>query len=279
MTDYQRIAEAISFIRAHSTEQPSLDRVADHIGLSAYHFQKLFKKFAGVSPKRFLQHITSEQAKKHLRASESILETSFTVGLSSSGRLHDLIINAEAVTPGEYKSGGSGLRIVYGCHSTPFGDCLLAHTTRGICRLEFFDSTTQADCIKRLHTHWPEAEIICEPARGKNYIQQIFFATASINSPLPLHLRGTNFQLKVWQALLNIPPGCVTSYGALAGLIGRPNAGRAVGTALGNNPVGYLIPCHRVLRNDGLSGGYRWGEERKMAILGYEWSHSTAGDR
>lgn len=273
MTDYQRVAQAIRFIRKNAIEQPSLNIVASHIGLSPHHFQKVFKRFAGVSPKRFLQHITSEQAKKHLLASESILDASFAVGLSSPGRLHDLIVNTEAVTPGEFKTGGAGLRIVYGCHPTPFGHCLLAHTDRGICSLTFYEPPSGEENIRKLQQDWPEADIIFDPTQTQKYIQQIFPSPAEIvSSPQSLLLRGTNFQLKVWQALLKIPPGCVTSYGDLAKRIGQPKASRAVGTALRHNPIGYLIPCHRVLRNNGHSGGYRWGEDRKMVILGYEWS-------
>jgi len=280
MTDYQRIAQAIRFIRTNAIEQPSLDTIAGHIGLSPHHVQRLFKRFAGVSPKRFLQHLTSEEAKKHLLASESILDASFAVGLSSPGRLHDLIVNTEAVTPGELKSGGAGLRIVYGRHPTPFGDCFLAHTGRGICSLEFYDSPSEGENIQTLRKNWPEADIIFDPSQTQKHIKRIFPSPAELKPiPLSLLLRGTNFQLKVWQALLKIPPGCVTSYGDLAVRIGQPKASRAVGTALGHNPIGYLIPCHRVLRNDGNSGGYRWGKERKMAILGREWNGTLDKDR
>lgn len=273
MSDYQRIAAAIEFLQTFATEQPSLDDVAQHIGLSPFHFQRLFKRFAGVSPKRFLQHLTSEYAKELLRSSESVLETSFAVGLSSPGRLHDLMINVEAMTPGEYKSGGENLLINFGFHSTPFGNCLIAVTNRGICRLEFQDSATEEDCVQNLMEAWPNAIINRDPATTEGYIEHIF-TRQQIKQTKPLHLllKGTNFQLKVWQALLNVPSGCITSYGYLANQIDQPRASRAVGTALGNNPIGYLIPCHRVLRGDGAIGGYRWGTERKLAILGYEFN-------
>lgn len=271
MSDYQRIAEAISFIRSHTTQQPQLELVAKQVGLSPYHFQRLFKRLAGVSPKRFLQYLTAEQAKQLLKQSRTVLDTSFAVGLSSPGRLHDLMINIDAMTPGEYKSGGENLHIFYGRHPTPFGDCLLALTRRGICRLEFIDPTAENIIIEKLHEEWPHAHIERQPERTKQSVQQIFYpADSGDDKPLTLLLQGTNFQLKVWQALLNIPPGCVTSYGELAQKIGHTGSGRAVGTALGNNPIGYLIPCHRVLRGDGTIGGYRWGEERKYALLGYE---------
>lgn len=275
MSDYQRIATAIEFLQTSAIEQPSLDNVAQHVGLSSFHFQRLFKRFAGVSPKRFLQHLTSEYAKELLRSSESVLETSFAVGLSSPGRLHDLMVNVEAVTPGEYKSRGERLRINYGFHPTPFGNCLIAVTDRGICRLEFQDSAPEEDYIQNLMDSWPNAMINRNPGKTQGYIEQIFtLQQRNQTRPIHLFLKGTNFQLKVWQALLNIPSGCITSYGYLAKQIDQPHASRAVGTALGNNPIGYLIPCHRVLRGDGAIGGYRWGTNRKLAILGCEFGHS-----
>ncbi len=267
--DYQRIANAISYLRGAALDQPSLDEAANHIGLSPYHFQRLFKRFAGVSPKRFLQHLTSEHAKHLLRASVPVLETSFAVGLSSPGRLHDLTVNVEAVTPGEIKSGGEGLRIAYGIQSSPFGDCLLAQTERGICRLEFIDRENPQQALERLKKDWPQAQLLEDPAATLETSEQIF-EQGQKSSPLTLLLRGTNFQLQVWQALLNIPVGNITSYGQLAKQLGQPGASRAVGTAVGQNPIGYLIPCHRVLRGDGNLGGYRWGIERKQAILGKE---------
>lgn len=266
--DYQRIASAISYLREHSQDQPSLDELAGQIGLSPYHFQRLFRRFAGVSPKRFLQHLTTQSAKQLLRQSLSVLETSFAVGLSSPGRLHDLLISVEAVTPGEYKSGGENLHIVYGCHPTPFGDCLLATTRRGICRLNFNDDNLP-QLIAGLQRGWPRASIDQDQEHTAPLIAQIF-SHRSGDKPLPLLLRGSNFQLQVWRALLQIPEGTVTSYSYLAEKLGHPRASRAVGTAIGQNPIGYLIPCHRVLRNDGGLGGYRWGSDRKLAILGRE---------
>jgi len=267
--DYQRIAKAISYLRGAALDQPSLDEAANHIGLSPYHFQRLFKRFAGVSPKRFLQHLTSEHAKQLLRASVPVLDASLGVGLSSPGRLHDLMVNAEAVTPGEIKSGGQGLRIAYGVQSSPFGDCLLALTERGICRLEFIDLENPQQALERLKKDWPQAQLLEDPAATLETSGQIF-DQGEKSTPLTLLLRGTNFQLQVWQALLNIPVGNITSYGQLAKQLGQPGASRAVGTAVGQNPIGYLIPCHRVLRGDGNQGGYRWGIERKQAILGKE---------
>ena len=278
--DYQRIATAIQFLKNSTLEQPSLDEIAKHVGLSPAHFQRLFHRFAGVSPKRFLQHLTGDQAKKLLIQSVSVLDTSFAVGLSSPGRLHDLLINVTAVTPGEYRSGGINLQIKYATHQTPFGRCFIAITERGICQLEFIDSDNGAEAsFVRLQKVWPNANITENPIATGETIQQIFFPLEdSSNKPLLLLLQGTNFQLQVWQALLKIPVGCVASYGYLAKAIGKPTASRAVGTAIGNNPISYLIPCHRVLRSDGGIGGYRWGIERKLAILGKELSKTKESE-
>jgi len=243
--------------------------------LSPYYFQRLFHRFAGVSPKRFLQHLTTGYAKQLLEQSTPILETSLSVGLSSSSRLHDLLISVEAVTPGEYKSGGEGLEIRYATHPTPFGDSLIAITQRGICRLEFIDATEEKDAVLRLTKYWPGAQIIEDKTSTAKTIRQIFNQQKEQpDKPLTLLLQGTNFQLKVWQALLQIPEGSLTSYGLLAQQIGHPKASRAIGTAIGNNPISYLIPCHRVLRANGEIGGYRWGVERKLAILGREFCKS-----
>lgn len=269
--DYQRITQAIHFLRSVAPEQPSLDEAAAQLGLSPYHFQRLFRRFAGVSPKRFLQHLTTEHAKQLLQQSTSILDTSFSVGLSGPGRLHDLLVNVEAVTPGEYKSGGIDLTIEYALHPTPFGECFIAVTERGICRLEFIDSVVDTMAAQRLKKAWPKALLQEEKVKTGKVIQQIFNSNHNpANKPLLLLLQGTNFQLKVWQALLKIPQGCVASYGYLADKLGQPNASRAVGTAIGNNPISYLIPCHRILRGDGGIGGYRWGIDRKLTILGKE---------
>ena len=270
--DYQRIAKAIHFLKSSALDQPSLDEAAKQVELSPYHFQRLFRRFAGVSPKRFLQHLTSNQAKKLLQQSTSILDASFAVGLSSPGRLHDLLINVTAVTPGEYKSGGMNLQIKYAIHQTPFGRCFISITERGICQLEFIDTDNEtATSILRLQKAWPNATIVKDQTVTGTTIQQIFSPLKKpVDKPLLLLLQGTNFQLQVWQALLRIPEGCVTSYGYLAKKVGKPTASRAIGTAIGNNPISYLIPCHRVLRSDGGIGGYRWGADRKLMILGKE---------
>jgi len=269
--DYRRIEQAIAYLEEHALEQPSLDDVAEHIGLSSYHFQRLFKSWAGVSPKRFLQYLTIENAKKLLRESVSVLDTALDVGLSGPSRLHDLFVSVEAMTPGEFKSQGKDLRISYGFHATPFGECLLAVTPRGICSLAFVDPETRSVALNELQETWRESTLIEDQNAGKEAIKIIFSQTrGQIQAPLKVLLRGTNFQVKVWEALLRIPEGVVVSYSSLAGAVGHPGGHRAVGAAAGNNPVGYLIPCHRVLRANGEIGGYHWGTARKRAILARE---------
>lgn len=269
--DYQRIARAIHFLEEHKLDQPSLDDVAEHIGLSPFHFQRLFRRWAGVSPKRFLQFLTAEHAKQLLHDSASVLDTCFEVGLSSPGRLHDLMVSVEAVTPGEFKTGGEGLEIRFGFHDTPFGTCLIGLTERGICHLGFLDTKETEAARDELKRAWPEAELFEDANASRSVIQQIFGNSQSRTSePIPLLLIGTNFQLKVWQALLKIPEGALTSYHQLAKQLGSPTASRAIGNAVGKNPIAYLIPCHRVLRSNGELGGYRWGIDRKKALLGRE---------
>lgn len=273
--DYRRIEQAIAYLEEHALEQPSLDEVAEHIGLSSYHFQRLFKSWAGVSPKRFLQYLTIENAKKLLRESVSVLDTALDVGLSGPGRLHDLFVSVEAMTPGEFKSQGKDLRISYGFHATPFGECLLAVTPRGICGLAFVDPETRSVALNELQETWREATLVENQNAGKDAIKIIFGQTRGhTQAPLKVLLRGTNFQVKVWEALLRIPEGTVVSYSSLADAVGHPRAHRAVGTAAGHNPIGYLIPCHRVLRANGEIGGYQWGTARKRAILAREAAFS-----
>ncbi len=269
--DYQRIEAAIRYLEEHSTEQPPLEKVAGHIGLSPFHFQRLFKRWAGVSPKRFLQHLTIENARQLLRDSASVLETAYAVGLSSQGRLHDLFVNIEAVTPGEYKQQGQDIVIRYAFRETPFGECLLAQTDRGICFLGFVNRDNQTDVFEELKSRWPRASLIEDRKASQDSIQRIFHTGNSPQQePVQLFLKGTNFQLKVWEALLRIPEGAVISYGDLAEAVGYPKAHRAVGTAVGQNPVAFLIPCHRVLRASGEVGGYHWGTTRKKAMLALE---------
>jgi AraC family transcriptional regulator, regulatory protein of adaptative response / methylated-DNA-[protein]-cysteine methyltransferase len=265
--DYLRIEQAILYLENHYKDQPSLEDVAASIGLSEFHFQRLFTRWAGVSPKRFLQFLTKESAKELLERSENLMDATYQVGLSSLGRLHDLFVTTEAVTPGEYKSRGAGLTIRYGIHPTPFGKCLIGVTERGICHLGFVQ-TSEGDAIDALVSDWQEAKMIEDHHSTASLIAPIFVLNR--REELHLHLRGTNFQLKVWEALLNIPSGAVTTYEGLATQIGKPGASRAVGTAVGHNPIAVLIPCHRVIRKLGEFGNYRYGAARKMALLGWE---------
>jgi len=282
-SDYARVEAAIKYIEERATAQPSLEEVAGQIGLSTYHFQRLFTRWAGVSPKRFLQYITVEAAKKLLDESASVLDTALDVGLSGPSRLHDLFISAEAVTPGEFKRSGEGLEIRYCVRPTIFGDCLVAASPRGLCAVEFLDVTdprAAPAALETLKRRWNKATFVEDPTAGKAALDLLTpGATLSSSQPLALHLKGSNFQLKVWQALLAIPDGHLISYSQLAEKIGAPGAARAVGTALGQNPIAFIIPCHRVLRASGEIGGYKWGIERKKAIIAFEATALSAARR
>lgn len=268
--DYLRIEQAILYLENHFKDQPNLDEVAANVGLSEYHFQRLFTRWAGVSPKRFLQFVTKESAKDLLDKSENLLDTTHQVGLSSLGRLHDLFVNTEAMSPGEYKSRGEGVTIRYGIHLTPFGKCLIGLTERGICHLGFVQGS-EGEAIDNLVNDWKEAKMIEDYRATASLVEPIFSLQFNTRiKPLTLHLRGTNFQLKVWEALLQIPAGSVSTYEGIASRIGNPNALRAVGTAVGHNPIAVLIPCHRVIRKAGEFGKYRYGALRKKALLAYE---------
>lgn len=270
-TDYARIERAIRYLDRERAAAPSLAAVAEHVGLSEAHFQRLFTRWAGISPKRFLQHRTAEIVKQLLRERRPLLDVTYEAGLSGPGRLHDLLVNAEAVTPGEFQRAGEGLVIRYGFHPTPFGECLIAVTSRGICHLAFTQPITRAEALARLRHDWGGAELVADQQGTRGAAAKAFPPPGSAPSPgLALHVKGTNFQLKVWKALLEIPTGSVTTYGDLAKAIGDPNASRAVGTAVGSNPVSYLIPCHRVIRATGELGGYAWGPDRKRTMLALE---------
>jgi AraC family transcriptional regulator, regulatory protein of adaptative response / methylated-DNA-[protein]-cysteine methyltransferase len=241
--------------------------VAAHVGVSASHFQRLFSRWAGLPPKRFLQVLTLEQARPALLRAEPLLAVSEQAGLSSASRLYDHCVQLDAMTPGEIRSGGAGLLIHYGIHDTRFGPVLLAATARGICRLEFVDAGIDPAAL--LASLWPHAELRQDAARSADWVTQVFASSPS-DRPLSLHVAGTNFQVSVWRALLQVPSGTLTSYGRLAAALRRPGAARAIGQAVGSNPVALLIPCHRVIRESGALGGYRWGESRKRAMLWYE---------
>jgi AraC family transcriptional regulator, regulatory protein of adaptative response / methylated-DNA-[protein]-cysteine methyltransferase len=269
--DYTRIARAIRYIEANAARQPDLNEVASQVGLSEYHFQRLFTRWAGISPKRFLQFLTRENVKARLAASDDLLDATYAAGLSGPGRLYDLFVQTEAVTPGEYKTRGTGVEIAYGFHPSPFGECLLALTARGICFLAFVDSG-RPSALDQLRRLWPNASLSEAPGRTLPIVERIFSPVS--DAPLPLHLRGTNFQIKVWEALMRLPPGKVITYQALAEQIQSSAAARAVGNALAQNPLAYLIPCHRVLQKSGHFGNYRYGSTRKKAILGWEQAHA-----
>lgn len=270
MSDYDRIAEAISFIVGRVDSQPSLQEIAGHIHLSPFHFQRLFSRWAGVTPKRFLQVLTLERAKQLLSASKPLLEVSDSLGLSSGSRLYDHFVHLEAVTPGEYKTGGLGLTIEYAVHDTPFGKAFIATTPRGICSFAFLDSMGIDAHLTVLHKKWPQAMVHQDRQRTLAVVRTMFSAEMKSDRPVSLHVSGTNFQISVWKALLQIPPARVASYSQVATAIGHPNSARAVGLAAGANPVAFLIPCHRVIQQSGKLGGYHWGETRKQAIHAWE---------
>lgn len=297
MSDYARIEEAIRYLEEHFREQPTLNELSSHLGLSPFHLQRLFTRWAGISPKRFVQFLTADYAKELLRNSVSVLDATYEAGLSSPSRLHDLLINVKAVSPGEYKSGGKDIEIRYGFHDTPFGMCLLGVTDRSICALSFLSSQEngagKTAVYQMLKSDWSSATLVEKPEETMPLVEQIFpqnfrnldgsstqenvNKTNSIKQQLDLSqrqmnllLRGTNFQIKVWEALLKIPAGGLWSYSDVAREIGNPKAVRAVGSAVGVNPIAYLIPCHRVIRKSGAIRDYRWGILRKKVLVGWE---------
>ncbi len=271
MSDYDKIATAIDYIRKNKTKQPSLNDIAAQVHLSPFHFQRLFSHWAGTTPKRFLQILTLEHAKTLLSDNSlSVLEASNAVGLSSGSRLYDHFIHIEAVTPSEYKQAGRGLDIAYGIHATPFGEAFIAITARGVCKLSFIDQETKASLCQQTQAAWPEATLHEDTQATAAMIKKMFYQMPDNTTPLALLIKGTNFQLNVWQALLNIKPGNVATYKQIAKSIGKPKASRAVGTAIAANPVAVIIPCHRVIRQNGALGEYRWGPTRKHAILSRE---------
>ena len=268
--DYERVETAIRFLEKHVQDQPSLEEVARSVHLSLFHFQKIFRRWAGVSPKGFLKCLTIANAKQRLAESRSLLDTAYDSGMSGPGRLHDLFVSVEAMTPGEYKKGGEGIRIQYGIHPSPFGKTLVALTPRGLCGLSFLRDDSDRAPLRELRSRWPKADFDAAPPKTARVVDLIFNPRPSSRKKIPLWLKGTPFQLKVWEALLRIPEGSVAAYKTLAEMAGHPKAVRAVGTAVGQNPVAYLIPCHRVIRETGVLGDYRWGSARKKAMLVWE---------
>lgn len=269
-SDFARISQAIDFLDRHVDEQPSLDEVARHVGLSPSHLQRLFRGMTGLSPKRFLQFATAAYVRGLLSESRPILETSLLAGLSSPSRLHEVVLHADAVSPGALKRRGAGLSIRFGVHPSPLGPALVARTDRGLCALTFAEASEAA--LSDLRSRWPLA-VFQEDASATRPVIDWMFGAAPRPRVVDLHLSGTNFQLRVWEALLRIPDGAVASYGDVARALGLPaGAARAVGTAVGANPIAVLIPCHRVLRDTGAFGGYRWGLPRKRTLLAWEAS-------
>lgn len=268
-TDYGRIAAAIGYIREQYTTQPDLDQIAEKVHLSPFHFQRLFTEWAGVSPKKFLQYITLEHAKKMLRQNGATLfETAFETGLSGTSRLHDLFTHIEGMTPGEYKNGGQNLNINYSFAESPFGNILVASTPKGICHMAFADEENEA--LATLRSRFPNAAYRQMTDLMQQNVLHIFTRDWSQLQEIKLHLRGTDFQIKVWEALLKIPMGRLTTYGDIAKHIESPGASRAVGSAIGDNPVAFLIPCHRVIQSTGMVGGYHWNPLRKTTLIGWE---------
>lgn len=267
--NYERIAQAIQYIQQNFQQQPQLDEVAAHIHLSPAHFQRLFTDWVGTSPKKFLQYISVEYAKQILKQEQgSVFDATFATGLSSTSRLHDLFVQIEGMTPAEYKHGGQSLTIHYQFAETLFGEVLIASTHKGICALSFVDD--RAEALAQLKLQFPQAVFIEQIDAFQQSALALFQKDQQQLAEIKLHLKGTDFQLKVWQSLLKIPMGQLATYGELAKVINHPKAARAVGSAIGSNPVAFLIPCHRVIQSSGLFGGYEWGNVRKTAIIGWE---------
>ncbi len=267
---YHTIEKALCYLHQHRQSQPSLAELAAHCHLSEFHFQRLFTDWAGVSPKRFLQCLNRDYARACLLQGDAVTCTSDKTGLSSSGRLHDLFVTLEAITPGNIKSGGEGITFITGIHPSPFGDVFIALTERGIHQLAFTDQ--QHHSLQALQAQWPQATFVKDPSITQSSIEQIFHPSKQKRQALTLWIKGSNFQFKVWEALLTIPQGKLNSYSGIARHIQQPQAARAVGSAVAKNPIAYLIPCHRVIKNLGVLGHYRWGEIRKQAIVGRELS-------
>ncbi|MFH7016762.1 bifunctional helix-turn-helix domain-containing protein/methylated-DNA--[protein]-cysteine S-methyltransferase [Flavobacterium sp. FlaQc-47] len=268
--NYNRIAEAIDYIKSNFKEQPNLDEVAEKVHLSPFHFQRLFTDWAGTSPKKFLQYISVEHAKKILKENNraTLFDAAFDTGLSGTSRLHDLFVNIEGMTPSEYKNGGKNLEINYSFAESPFGNIIVASTNKGVCFMAFAEDEETG--FPDLQNKFPNATFSKKLDLAQQNALFIFQNDWSKLSEIKLHLKGTDFQLKVWETLLKIPMGKLSTYGTIAQQIEKPNASRAVGTAIGSNPVAFLIPCHRVIQSSGTFGGYMWGNTRKTAIIGWE---------
>jgi AraC family transcriptional regulator, regulatory protein of adaptative response / methylated-DNA-[protein]-cysteine methyltransferase len=273
-SDYATVREAIRYLSQRWTDQPALDDLATHLGLSATHIQKLFKRWCGLSPKEFVQAITLDHARHMLTGSASVLDTAHEVGLSGGGRLHDLFVTHEAMTPGDVKRRGEGLDIAYGFHATPFGDAVVLATARGVAGLAFVNDDagqSRPEALADMTRRWPAASFIEAPTATQPHAAGIFNRESwTREQPVRLVLIGTDFEVRVWESLLRIPMGRAVTYADIARHLGRPSASRAVGSAVGRNPISFVVPCHRVLRGDGNLGGYHWGLTRKRALIGWE---------
>lgn len=273
---FAMVERAIVFIRSRARSQPSLAEIAEAVGVSEFHLQRTFSAWAGLSPKRFLQYLTKERAKSALRESADILSAAHASGLSGPGRLHDLMVSCEAMTPGEYKRQGAGVEVGFGIGDTPFGEALIGWTARGVCHLVFCEQD-RADRLQQFMTAWSAATLTRDDQAAAAVCMRIF-DSAPETGQLHLLLRGTNFQIKVWEALLKIGSSRLVSYSTLAGIAGVPQAQRAVGSAIAANQIGFLIPCHRVIRGSGEVGRYRWGGSRKLAMQVWEAGRAGAED-
>jgi len=269
--DYDQVRRAIEFITNAVTRQPSIDEIAHAVGTSPTHLHHLFRRWAGLSPKAFLQAVTLDRAHDLMRDGANLLDASFELGLSGPGRLHDLFVTHEAMSPGEWKGGGSGLQIFWGFHGSPFGRALVMASERGLCGLAFSEAGSEAAAIEDMQRRWPAARFIEDPTRTAELAHRVFEPSRwSHDQPLRLILIGTDFEIRVWETLLSIPLGETTSYSAIAAAIGTPKASRAVGAAVGKNPISFVVPCHRVIGKSGAITGYHWGLTRKRAMLGWE---------
>lgn len=278
---YDRIAAALDLIAERQADQPTLEAMARAAGMSPFHFQRVFTRWVGISPKKFLQYLTLDYAKARLAEADSVLGAALDVGLSGPGRLHDLFVTHEAVTPGAFKLRGAGLTIRWGWQPSPFGDCLLMATDRGVCGIAYAQTEGggegRAAAFADMTARWPSATFVEDEAGTASLAARVFDTALRRGSPLPLHLCGTNFQIRVWDALLRIPPGALVTYGGIAAAIGDPRAARAVGAAVGANPISWIIPCHRAILSNGYLRDYAWGKPRKAAMIGWEANARAGG--
>ncbi|MDB5593750.1 MAG: methylated-DNA--[protein]-cysteine S-methyltransferase [Hyphomicrobiales bacterium] len=278
--DYARIRDALQFVTDRSKRQPSIEEISQHVGLSSSHFHHLFKRWAGITPKAFLQAVTIDHARRLLRDNASVLDASLELGLSGPGRLHDLFVTQEAMTPGEYKTGGRGLALAYGYHRSPFGEALAVVAPRGLTGLGFVDAAGREAALADMQRRWPQATFVADQTATAPYVRRAFDPDLwRPEQPLRIVLIGSDFELRVWNTLLGVPLGTATSYASLAARIGKPGAARAVGAAVGRNPISFVVPCHRVMGSTGALTGYHWGLARKQAIIGWEAGRIAGSDQ